>query len=152
MNSLTSRPHSSVLTISPLRLPYQLHKNAGNNTLQNISCTAHLPPISQTIRVWWARHVGHFRTCKNKLIINVLLLLYNCGRIFFILSFFVGYILSLGLVWLRTIWLSARAGAHIEYSSHSRVEDVTITNVIIKTPDRKWDWSVNDFWWFLKKQ
>ena len=33
-------------------------------------------------------------------------MLYNCGRIFFILSFFVGYILSFGLVRLRTIQLS----------------------------------------------
>ena len=60
---------------------------------------------------------------------------------FFILSFFVGYILSFGLVWLRTIWLSARAGAHIERRcSRSLGEDVTITDVIIKTPDRKCDW------------
>ena len=56
-------------------------------------------------------------------------MLYNCGRIFFfILSFFIGYVLSFGLVRFRTVRLSARAG------------DVTITNVIIKTPDRKWDW------------
>ena len=34
--------------------------------------------------------------------------------IFFILSFFVGYILSFSLVRLRTVWLSARADAHIE--------------------------------------
>ena len=57
---------------------------------------------------------------------------------FFILSFFVGYILSFCLVRLRTVRLSARAGAHIECRcSRSRTEDVTITNVIIKTPDRK---------------
>ena len=57
---------------------------------------------------------------------------------FFLLSFFVGYIISFGLVRLRTIRLSARAGAHIECRcSRSRAEDVTITNVIIKTPDRK---------------
>ena len=30
-----------------------------------------------------------------------------CGRIFFIISFFVGYILSFGFVWLRTFRLSA---------------------------------------------
>ena len=72
-------------------------------------------------------------------------MLYNCGMIFFILSFFVGYILSFGLFKLRTIWLSARAGAHIECRySRSCVEDVTITDVIIKTPDRKWDWDAND--------
>ena len=52
---------------------------------------------------------------------------------FFILSFFVGYILSFGLVRLRTIRLSARVGAHIERRrSRSRGEDVTITDVIIK--------------------
>ena len=46
-----------------------------------------------------------------------------------------GYILSFGLVRLRTIRLSARAGAHIEIRcSRSCVEDVTITDVIIKTP------------------
>ena len=63
---------------------------------------------------------------------------------FFILSFFAGYILSFGLVRL-TIRLSARAGAHIGYRcSRSCVEDVTNTNVIIKTQDRKWDWGAND--------
>ena len=71
-------------------------------------------------------------------------MLYNCGRIFFILSFFVGKILSFGLFRLRTIRLSARAAAHIECSSGSRAEDVTITNVIIKTPDRKSDWGVSE--------
>ena len=72
-------------------------------------------------------------------------ILYNCGMIFFISSFFVGYILPFGLVRLRTIRLSARAGAHIECRfSRSRAEDVTITDVIIKTPDRKWVWDVND--------
>ena len=56
----------------------------------------------------------------------------------FILSFFVCYILSFGLVRLSNIRFSARAGAHIQCSSRSHVEDVTITNVIIKPPDRKW--------------
>ena len=32
----------------------------------------------------------------------------------------------------------------IEYNSHSHAEDMTITNVMIKTPDTKWDWGVND--------
>ena len=64
--------------------------------------------------------------------------------LFFLLSFFVGYILSFGLVRLRTIRLSARSGAHIEWSSRSPPEDVTITNVIIKTPNRKCHWGVND--------
>ena len=72
------------------------------------------------------------------------IMLYNCGRIFFILSsFFVGYILSFGLVRLRTIRLSARAGTHIERRrsrSRSRGKNMTITDVIIKTPDMKMDW------------
>ena len=63
--------------------------------------------------------------------------------IFFILSFFVGYILSLGLVRLRNIRFSARAGAHIECSSRSCAEDVTIRDVI-KAPVGKWDWDTND--------
>ena len=72
-------------------------------------------------------------------------LLYNCGIIFFILSFFVRYILSFGLVRLRTIRLSARVVAHIERRcSRSFGEDVTITDVIVKTPDRKWTGDVND--------
>ena len=78
-----------------------------------------------------------FIQCHTNLRGLVKAMLYNYGMIFFILSFFVGYILSFGLVRLRTIRLSARAGAHIECSSRSRAEDVTITNVIIKTPDRK---------------
>ena len=52
-------------------------------------------------------------------------------------GFFLYYHFS--LVRLRTIRLSARAGAHIECRcSRSCAEDVTITDVIIKTPDRKW--------------
>ena len=53
-------------------------------------------------------------------------------------------------------------GAHIERRcSRSRGEDVTITDVIIKTTDRKWDWGckwrharkrwAEEFGWFLKK-
>ena len=91
-------------------------------------------------------------------------MLYNCGRIFLI-SFFVGCILSFGLVRLRTNRLSARAGAgaHIERRcSRSSGEDETLTDVIIKTLDRKWDWGcewchawkrwAEDFGWFLKKK
>ena len=64
---------------------------------------------------------------------------------FFILSFFVVYILSFGLVRLRTIRPSSRAGTHIEgRCSRSHGEDVTITDVIIKPPDRKWTGDVND--------
>ena len=49
------------------------------------------------------------------------------------------------IFWFRTIRLSARVGAHIERRcSRSRGEDVTITDVIIKTPDRKWAGDVND--------
>ena len=62
---------------------------------------------------------------------------------FFILSFFVGYILSFGLVRLRTFRLSARVGAHIEHRcSRLRGDDVTITDVTLKNPDRQLD--VND--------
>ena len=65
--------------------------------------------------------------------------------IFFILSFFVGYILSFVLVRLRTIRLSARAGALIECRcSRSCTVDVTIPNGIIKTPDEKCDRDMND--------
>ena len=76
---------------------------------------------------------------------NCVQVLYNCEMIFFILSFFVGYILSFGLVRLRTIRLGTCTGTHIErMCSCSRTEDVTITDFIIKTPDGKWDWDVND--------
>ena len=74
---------------------------------------------------------------------------YNCGRVF-ILSVFVGYILSFGLVRLKTIRLSARASAHIECSSRSRVEDETITNVIIKTQDRKM--GLGCYWRYAQKR
>ena len=68
-------------------------------------------------------------------------MLYDCGGIFLYYHFFVGYILSFGLVRLRIVRLSARVGAHIERRcSRSRGEDVTITDVVIKTPDGKWDW------------
>ena len=64
---------------------------------------------------------------------------------FFILSLFVGYVLSVGLVRLRTVRLSTRAGAQTECRcSRSNAEDMTITNVIIKTPDRTKDRGVND--------
>ena len=65
--------------------------------------------------------------------------------IFFILSFFFGYILSFSFVRLRTIWLSAGAGAHIECRcSRSCVEGVAITDIIIKTLDGKRDLDVDD--------
>ena len=64
---------------------------------------------------------------------------------FFILSFFVGYILSFGLVRLRTIRLSTRVGAHIERRcSRSRGEYVIITNVMIKTQIGNGTGDVND--------
>ena len=91
---------------------------------------------------------------SGKSVLSVLLdddklFLCNCYIIaewsFFLLSFFVGFILSFGLVRLRTIRLSVRAGTHIERRcSCSRGEDVTITNVIIKAPDRKLNWGAND--------
>ena len=68
--------------------------------------------------------------------------LYNYGMFLFFKIIFVNYILSFGLVGLGTIRLSA--GVHIEYSSRSCAEDMTITNDIINTPHRKWDWGAND--------
>ena len=51
--------------------------------------------------------------------------------------FFVGYILSFGLVRLTTVQLSARLGSYIERRcSRSREKDVTFTDVITKIPDR----------------
>ena len=83
-------------------------------------------------------------------------------RIFFILLFFIGYILSLGLVRLRTIWLSARVGTDFNAGVHACGEEVTITDVIIKTLDRKLDWGCEwcharevmgwDSWVFYKNQ
>ena len=82
---------------------------------------------------------------RNRVIKLEFPMLYNCGMIFFILSFFVGYILSFSLVKLKTIRLSARAGAHIEFRcSRSCKEDVTTTDVMIKNPDGKWIWDAND--------
>ena len=70
---------------------------------------------------------------------------------FFYIIIFVGYILSFGLVWLRTIRLSSQVGAHIERRcSRSRGEDGTITDVIIKTPDRKYDWGCE--WRHVRKR
>ena len=69
---------------------------------------------------------------------QIVFLLYNCRRIFFILSFSVGYILFFSLVRLRTFRLSAQVRAHFEHRcSCSRREDVTITDVIIKSQDSK---------------
>ena len=48
-----------------------------------------------------------------------------------------GYILSFGLVRLRTVRILIQVFT-------LAAEDVTITNVIIKTPERKWDWGMND--------
>ena len=51
-------------------------------------------------------------------------------------------------------------GRQLYFTSCSCAEDMTITNVIIKTPDRKCDWGLNDvlpvsdglrIWWFWKK-
>ena len=72
-------------------------------------------------------------------------MLYNCKMILFYIIIFVGYTLSFSLVRLRTIRLSARVEAHIERRcSCSRGEDVTITDVIIKTADRNGTGDVND--------
>ena len=51
---------------------------------------------------------------QNISIIQINLCYIIAEGFFFIFSFFVGYILYFGLVRLRTIRLSARAGAHIE--------------------------------------
>ena len=76
----------------------------------------------------WLLYSRRFVRC----VLQPAAVLYNCGMIFYILSFFVGYILFFGLVRLRTIRFSARVGAHIERRcSHSRGEDVTIADVII---------------------
>ena len=48
-------------------------------------------------------------------------MLYNCRRTLFILLFFVYYILSFGLVRLRTFWLSAWVGADINVGVHAHV-------------------------------
>ena len=74
---------------------------------------------------------------------------YRCNIIaegfFLYYHFFVGYSLPFDLVRLRTVRLSARVEAHIERRcSRSHGEDVTITDVIIKNPDRKWTGDVND--------
>ena len=83
------------------------------------------------------RNANTFFNVKVRLTIWSKAMLYNCRMSFFILSFFVGYILF-SLIRLRTIQLSARVRAHIGCRcSRSHREDVTITDVIIKTPDRK---------------
>ena len=65
-----------------------------------------------------------------------MVLFYNYGMIFLYESFFVNYNLSFGLVGASN-YSALSAGAHIEYSSRSCAEDMTITNVIIKPPNRK---------------
>ena len=83
----------------------------------------------------------HFINISAYLLSSLLVMCHIIAERFFILSFFVGYILSFGLVRLRTIRLSARVGAKIKRRcSRSRREDVTITDVIIKILDRKCDW------------
>ena len=65
---------------------------------------------------------------------------YIIAEWFFIIIFLWLYLI-IRLVRLRSIRLSA----HIECRcSRSRAKDVTITNVIIKTPDRKWVCGVKD--------
>ena len=77
------------------------------------------------------RYGSNVKWCNLRKGVAIFLMLYN--------------ILSFGLVRLRTIRLSARVGAHIERRCLcSRGEDVTITDVIIKTSDRKWNWCAND--------
>ena len=64
-------------------------------------------------------------------------LLYNCGMIFLY------YLFSL-VISYHLVWLGFELFGSLCRCSHSRTEDVTITNAIIKTPDGKWDWIVND--------
>ena len=75
--------------------------------------------------------------------IYIYIYVYICNIIaegfFFILSFFVLYILSFCLVRLRTFLLVHELGAHIERRcSRARGADVTIRDVTIKNPYRKW--------------
>ena len=64
------------------------------------------------------------------------MLLYKYGMIFYINPF------SL-IIFYHSVWLGfelfglVQVPTHIEYSSGSHAEDMIITNVIIKTPDRK---------------
>ena len=80
-------------------------------------------------------------THTQNIYIYIYIYIYICCIIaegfFFISSFFVLYILSFGLVRLRTFRLSAWVGADINAGVGAREEDVTITDVTIKTPDRK---------------
>ena len=70
-------------------------------------------------------------------------MLYNYEWYFYINHF--SLIIFYHSVWLGfELFVSWCTCTHIEYSSLSCAEDMTITNVIIKTPDRQWDWGVND--------
>ena len=77
-------------------------------------------------------------------------MLYNCGKIFFILSFLVVYILSFGLVRLRTIRLSARAGAHIECSSRLRCGGCDNHKCHNKNP--RWEMGLGCEWRHARKR
>ena len=79
---------------------------------------------------------------------------------FFYINHFSLYTFIIRFGWALN-YSAPSTGAHTEYSSRSLEEDMTITNVIIKTPDNKWDWGVNDvlpksdglrIWWFWKKR
>ena len=80
---------------------------------------------------------------------------------FFYINHFSLIIFYLSL-WLDLELFSSKCRCtHIEYSSSSRAEDMTIINVIIKTPVRKYYWGVNDvmpgsdglrIWWFRKRR
>ena len=65
--------------------------------------------------VWFGLVLWHINHCRlfNPVHTYILNMLYNCGRIFFISSFFILYILSFGLVRLRTFRLSAWVGVDI---------------------------------------
>ena len=91
------------------------------------------------MKVYQHRNVLMLTFLHNKFI-TFGLLLYN-GMIFFFINHF-SLIISYHsvLVGLWNKWFSSGVGAHIKYSSRSCVEDMTITNVIIKPPNRKWAW------------
>ena len=113
---------------------------------------------SYTRSLW---HDYEMETLKKKEIVSLLIaVLYNYGMIYYVNHF------SL-IIFYHSVWLgfelfgSSCRSTYSEYSSHSCAEDMTITIVIIKTPDRKWFWDGNDvmpgsdglrIWWFWKRR
>ena len=103
---------------------------------------------------------GKFKCSLLNVVFVLMELLYNCGMIFFILSFFVGYIFSFGLVRLWTIRLNACAGTHIEvftfvrggcenHRCHNKNPGRKFTGVRKTSCPEAMGW---DSWWFWKKK